>query len=90
MVILSKLPIFIDEQTRLLFAGDLIPTSSHLPAPWVMAYDVFPLTSVTEKRTVLQRCLEDGLLLAFPHDRRMGGARVSLSGKRPQADPIDL
>jgi glyoxylase-like metal-dependent hydrolase (beta-lactamase superfamily II) len=84
------LPIFFDEHALLMFVGDLIPTSAHLPVPWVMAYDLFPLTAIEEKKRVLDRCRDDGLLLAFPHDRRMGGARVSFGARYPQAIPIEL
>jgi glyoxylase-like metal-dependent hydrolase (beta-lactamase superfamily II) len=84
------LPIFEDEQHPLLFVGDLIPTSTHLPPAWVMAYDLFPLQTIEEKQSVLHWCQSDGMMLAFPHDRRMGGARVDASGRRPTAVPIDL
>ena len=73
------LPLF---ENTLLFTGDMIPTSSHLSPAWVMAYDLFPLTTLEEKKRVLKRCREEGLLLAFPHDHRMGGCEVSVSDKK--------
>lgn len=84
------LPIFEDDRDRLLFVGDLIPTSTHLSPAWVMAYDLFPLQTIEEKKRVLRWCQSDGMMLAFPHDRRMGGARVDAGGRRPTAVPIDL
>lgn len=80
-----------DDEAPLLFTGDMIPTSTHLPAPWVMAYDMQPTVTIEEKTRVLHRCATEGWRLAFPHDRRMGGAVVDTRGKRPRvATPLDL
>lgn len=76
------LPKFKGDGHDLLFTGDMIPTSSHLRPPWVMAYDLFPLTTLEEKQKVMAQCRDDGLWLAFPHDRNMGGAEVEVSGKK--------
>jgi glyoxylase-like metal-dependent hydrolase (beta-lactamase superfamily II) len=85
------LPLVEDAEPPLLFTGDMIPTSAHLPPPWVMAYDVQPLVTIEEKKRVLEMCRERGLRLAFPHDRRLGGAEVDLSGRRPRVrSPLDL
>ena len=77
-------PWFFDEHRQLLFTGDTMPTSSHLPVPWVMAYDLEPLKTVAEKEAILAACRDEGLLLAFPHDHRFAGGQVDLSGKRPK------
>jgi hypothetical protein len=55
-----------------------------------MAYDLEPMVTIEEKKRVLEMC-RSGLALAFPHDRRMGGASVDTTGKRPAvATPLDL
>jgi glyoxylase-like metal-dependent hydrolase (beta-lactamase superfamily II) len=56
------------------FLGDLIPTRSHLPLPYIMAYDLFPLTSLETKRRLLDQAHEEGWWLFFQHDpqARMG------------------
>ena len=85
------LPWFEDPEHPLLFTGDMIPTASHLRPAWVMAYDLHPLTTLEEKKNVLAACRDEGLRLAFPHDRRMGGAEVSVEGKKVEvARPLDL
>ncbi|MGH7774279.1 MAG: MBL fold metallo-hydrolase [Candidatus Binatia bacterium] len=56
------------------FLGDLIPTSSHLPLPYIMGYDLFPLTTLETKRRLLEQAYEEAWLLVFQHDPivRMG------------------
>ena len=84
------LPLVEDPVAPLLFTGDMIPTSTHLPALWVMAYDLEPLVTIEEKKRVLGLC-RDGLALAFPHDHRFGGCTVDATGRRPRAGPpLDL
>ncbi|MHB8878078.1 MAG: MBL fold metallo-hydrolase [Myxococcaceae bacterium] len=57
-----------DGEQSLVFCGDLVPTSSHLRASWVMAYDLYPLTSIEEKKMLLAQAVEDGSVLFFEHD----------------------
>jgi glyoxylase-like metal-dependent hydrolase (beta-lactamase superfamily II) len=50
------------------FLGDLIPTVSHLPLPYIMGYDLFPIQTLQTKRWVLDRAFEEQWLLLFEHD----------------------
>ena len=77
------LPWFEDDEHPLLFVGDMIPTAAHLPPPWVMGYDLFPLTTLEEKQRVLRMCEDRGLRLAFPHDPKVGGVEVEMASGRP-------
>ncbi|MBI4528582.1 MAG: MBL fold metallo-hydrolase [Deltaproteobacteria bacterium] len=62
------------EGKTICFLGDLIPTRSHLPLPYIMAIDLFPLTTLETKRRLLDQAYEERWLLFFPHDpeTRMG------------------
>jgi glyoxylase-like metal-dependent hydrolase (beta-lactamase superfamily II) len=51
-----------------LFLGDLVPTSAHLPLPWIMGYDVEPLVSLESRRRILASAVERHWLLVFEHD----------------------
>jgi len=85
------LPLFEGDGQNLLFVGDMIPTANHLPTAWVMAYDLQPLVTMAEKRDVLRRCGEENLLLAFPHDPELGGAKIELVRDRPVVSaPLEL
>jgi glyoxylase-like metal-dependent hydrolase (beta-lactamase superfamily II) len=65
------------------YLGDLIPTVSHLPLPYVMGYDLYPLQTLETKRWVLNRAFEENWLLVFEHDPRvlMGRVRKDVEGK---------
>lgn len=76
-------PILGTSAERLLFTGDLVPTVAHLRLGWVMAYDVLPLTTITEKEAIYLRCFDQGLLLAFPHDPLLGGVAIDGTAERP-------
>ncbi len=53
---------------KLFFLGDLCPTSAHLPLPWNMGYDLFPLTVVEYRKRIYRRAVEEEWLLFFEHD----------------------
>lgn len=52
----------------LCFMADLIPTSSHIPLPYIMAYDTRPLLSMEEKERFLKMATEKEMVLFFEHD----------------------
>jgi glyoxylase-like metal-dependent hydrolase (beta-lactamase superfamily II) len=58
------------------FLGDLIPTISHLPLPYIMGYDLFPIQTLETKRWVLDRAFEQRWLLIFEHDPVVQGGYV--------------
>lgn len=76
-------PVLGTGSARLLFAGDLVPTVAHLRLAWGMAYDSRPLVTVAEKQAVFRRCFKEGLLLAFPHDPKVGGVEIDGTVERP-------
>jgi glyoxylase-like metal-dependent hydrolase (beta-lactamase superfamily II) len=52
----------------IVFTADLLPSVAHLPIPYVMAYDMFPLTSLQEKKSFLKEALAGDYILFFQHD----------------------
>ncbi len=52
----------------IVFVADLLPSSGHLPIPYVMAYDMFPLTTLLEKKAFLEEALQGDYVLFFEHD----------------------
>ncbi len=61
-------PLIRDAKTKLFFCGDLMPTRAHLAVPWVMGYDNFPLSTIEEKKRVLNRAAEEEWILCLAHD----------------------
>lgn len=56
-----------DERTTLLYCGDLIPTSAHVPVQWIMGYDNHPLTTLDEKKRILEAAAKENWVLFFEH-----------------------
>ena len=73
---------------RLFYAADLMPTSAHVPLPWIMAYDVEPLVTLESKRTILRRAVDEEWLVMFEHDPAVGFGRIRSDGKGYGVDSI--
>ena len=50
------------------FMADLLPSAGHIPIPYVMAYDMNPLTTLNEKKSFLKEAVEGDYILFFEHD----------------------
>lgn len=57
-----------DDSTTLLFTADLFPMTSHIPLPYIMGYDLFPLTTLDEKKNFLPQIVKENWILFFEHD----------------------
>lgn len=57
-----------DSSNTILFCADLFPTSSHIPLPYVMGYDLQPLVTVEEKKIILNKAAEENWKFCFEHD----------------------
>ncbi len=62
------------------FMADLIPTTRHLPLPWIMGYDLEPLRTLETKRAFLRDAVAGSWRLIFEHDPR--GVGVQWRGRR--------
>ncbi len=52
----------------IVFMADLLPSAAHIPIPYVMAYDMFPLTTLQEKKSFLNEAVANNYVLFFEHD----------------------
>ncbi|MGD8277258.1 MAG: MBL fold metallo-hydrolase [Gemmatimonadota bacterium] len=71
------------------FLADLVPTTAHLPLPWIMGYDVEPLVTLETKRGLLGSAHEEGWLLIFEHDPITAWGRLAMADGRPVLLPPD-
>ncbi|NCW88863.1 MAG: MBL fold metallo-hydrolase, partial [Chitinophagia bacterium] len=55
----------------LVFMADLLPSQGHIPLPYVMGYDMFPLTTLQEKKAFLDEALTNNYTLFFEHDPKV-------------------
>ncbi len=54
----------------LVFMADLLPSVGHIPLPYVMSYDMFPLTTLQEKKSFLNDAVRHDYILFFEHDKQ--------------------
>jgi glyoxylase-like metal-dependent hydrolase (beta-lactamase superfamily II) len=52
----------------IVFMADLLPSAGHIPIPYVMAYDMFPLITLNEKKNFLNEAADNNYILFFEHD----------------------
>jgi len=52
----------------LVYMADLLPTSGHVPLPYVMGYDTRPLITMKEKADFLQKAADENYYLFLEHD----------------------
>ncbi len=65
------------------FTADMFPTSVHVPDPWVMGYDLYPMDTLAFKRAFAREAIEREYLLFFEHDPSMAaGILREKDGKR--------
>ncbi len=58
------------------YLSDLAPTSSHVPIPYIMGYDLFPLTIIEEKKAVFNEIIQKDAIALFEHDPLMPAAKI--------------
>ena len=65
------------------FAADLIPTTAHLPDPWVMGYDLYPLETLAAKKEFVRDAAARRTLVFFEHDPSIPAGYIEeADGKR--------
>jgi glyoxylase-like metal-dependent hydrolase (beta-lactamase superfamily II) len=74
-------PVVTDGAATLLYCADLVPTSSHVPLAWIMAYDLRPLVTLEEKRRLLGEAADAGWILFFEHDPLLAASRLARTDK---------
>jgi glyoxylase-like metal-dependent hydrolase (beta-lactamase superfamily II) len=52
----------------IVFMADLLPGAGHIPLPYIMAYDMFPFTTLQEKKSFLNEAIQNNFILFFEHD----------------------
>lgn len=63
------------------FMADLLPSAAHLPIPYVMAYDMFPLISLHEKKAFLEEAVANDYVLIFQHDPKIAACTLHRTEK---------
>ncbi|MFL5788063.1 MAG: MBL fold metallo-hydrolase [Flavisolibacter sp.] len=65
----------------IVYVADLLPGAGHIPIPYIMAYDMFPLTTLEEKKSFLKEAAEKEYILFFEHDPKIECCTVAKTEK---------
>jgi glyoxylase-like metal-dependent hydrolase (beta-lactamase superfamily II) len=56
------------KEHTIVFAADLLPSTAHIPLPYIMGYDTRPLLTLTEKEKFLKKAAEQEYIVFLQHD----------------------
>jgi glyoxylase-like metal-dependent hydrolase (beta-lactamase superfamily II) len=73
---------------RALYTVDLIPTVAHLPLPYIMGYDLYPMMTLETKRAILADATRENWLLLFEHDPETMAVRVAGSVEKVVSEKV--
>jgi glyoxylase-like metal-dependent hydrolase (beta-lactamase superfamily II) len=65
----------------IVYMADLLPSTAHLPLPYVMGYDMFPLKTLNEKKIFLQETLDNDYILFLEHDPKVECCTLQMTEK---------
>ncbi len=66
--------------TRAVYSGDILPMTTHLRAPYNMAYDLFPYDTMVAKTRLLRQAADEGWIIVWDHDASVSSGRIFSEG----------
>ncbi len=69
------------------YVGDLIPTTAHLPAAWIMGFDLFPMDTLAAKKALVEEAQSSRTLVFFPHDPAVAAGYLTQVDGKPRFEP---
>lgn len=70
------------------FFADLVPTTAHLPYAWIMGYDLYPLTTLEQKKRWIPEAVRNEWLCFFAHDPKVPAAHLRERDGKVVAEPV--
>ena len=77
------------DQTAFFFA-DLVPTTAHLGLPWIMGYDLYPMTTLENKKKWIPEAIREGWIALFAHDPKVPAAYLREREGKWEAEPVTI
>jgi glyoxylase-like metal-dependent hydrolase (beta-lactamase superfamily II) len=74
----------------LLFVADLLPTRHHIPLPWIMAYDLYPMQTLETKRKYIEQVVKERSIVVFGHDPDVAAATLHEHDGKIEIELVDL
>ena len=72
-----------------IFFADLVPTRAHLPFAWILGYDLYPLTTLEQKKRWIPEAVSNEWLCFFAHDPDVPAAYLRERQGKIVAEPAD-
>lgn len=76
-------------QTAFFFA-DLVPTTAHLALPWIMGFDLYPVTTLENKKKWIPEAIKEGWIALFAHDTKVPAAYLRERDGKWEAEPVAI
>jgi glyoxylase-like metal-dependent hydrolase (beta-lactamase superfamily II) len=72
------------------FLADLVPTTAHLPLPWIMGFDLYPVTTLENKKKWIPELIQEGWIALFCHDTNTQAAYIRERDGHWEAEPVKV
>jgi glyoxylase-like metal-dependent hydrolase (beta-lactamase superfamily II) len=77
------------DQTAFFFA-DLVPTTAHLALPWIMGFDLYPMTTLENKKKWIPEAIREGWIALFAHDTKVPAGYLRERDGKWEAEPVAI
>jgi hypothetical protein len=68
----------------------LVPTTAHLALPWIMGYDLYPMTTLENKKKWIPEAIREGWIALFAHDPKMPAGYLRERDGKWEAEPVTI
>jgi glyoxylase-like metal-dependent hydrolase (beta-lactamase superfamily II) len=79
-----------DAEKTAFFFADLIPTTAHLPLAWIMGYDLYPMTTLENKRKWIGEAVRGEWLALFGHDAAIPAGYLRERNGQWEVEPVKV
>lgn len=76
-------------KTAFAFA-DLVPTTAHLPLPWIMGYDLYPMQTLENKKKWISQVVHEEWLALFVHDPAIPAGYIRERDGKWEVEPVHV
>ncbi|MEO0019450.1 MAG: MBL fold metallo-hydrolase [candidate division WOR-3 bacterium] len=73
-----------------IYWSDMIPTRGHIPVPYIMGFDLFPLESMEKKERLLNQAVAEGWISFLEHDPEVFAGRIIKENERYLFEEIKI
>jgi len=78
------------EGRTLVYTADLMPTLAHAPLAYIMAYDLYPVTTLEVRKAFYPVWIEEGAYLSTPHDPTAALGRLVRDERGYRAEALSI